>query len=59
MAVHWLGSSDDHLLSGDEVHRIIEVGLGPPIVHHRDVEFVLDVFEPTGVDVPLHQGAAA
>ncbi len=59
VAVHWLGSSDDHLLSGDEVHRIIEVGLGVPIVHHRDVEFVLDVFEPAGLDVSLHPGAAA
>jgi hypothetical protein len=23
LAVHWLGTSDDHLLSGDDVHRII------------------------------------
>jgi len=45
VAVHWLGSSPDHLLSGEEVHRILDADLGRSIVHHRDVDFVLDVYE--------------
>lgn len=27
LAVHWLGSSDDHLLSGDQVHDLVAAGL--------------------------------
>lgn len=47
VAVHWLGSSPDHLLSGEHVHAILDAALGPSVVHHRDAEFVLDVYEMT------------
>jgi SAM-dependent methyltransferase len=45
VAVHWLGSSADHLLHGADVHRIIDAAATRRIVHHVDEEFVLDVWE--------------
>ena len=30
LAAHWLGSSPDHILSGDDVHECLSKALGPP-----------------------------
>jgi SAM-dependent methyltransferase len=46
IAVHWLGVSEDHLLSGDDVHRDLHAGPGlRPIAAYRDARFRLDVWE--------------
>jgi len=43
VAVHWLGTSGDHLLSGDEVHDIVTAGMaGRPQGGFRDAGFRLD-----------------
>lgn len=34
VAVHWLGRSDDHLLSGRDVHRCMSDRLGPATLSH-------------------------
>jgi SAM-dependent methyltransferase len=44
-AVHWLGQSDDHLLTGAEVHAAIEGIFGAPVVHHLEPQFVLDLWD--------------
>jgi hypothetical protein len=44
LAVHWLGCSDDHLLSGSEVHAIIGDTFGDPVVHHIEPQFILDLW---------------
>lgn len=44
VAVHWLGQSDDHLLSGREVHDVLRSAFGRSIVHHEDETFVLEVW---------------
>jgi SAM-dependent methyltransferase len=44
LSVHWLGHSNDHLLSGAEVHSIITESFGVPIVHHSEPQFVLDLW---------------
>lgn len=36
LAVHWLGRSADHLLSGLDVHAIFQSHLGPPDVSYLD-----------------------
>jgi hypothetical protein len=47
VAAHWLGQSDDHLLSGPVVHEIITARLGEPVARFEhpaaepDVGFVL------------------
>ncbi len=46
IGVHWLGRSADHLLDGVTVHQVISTVLGRTIVHHREPEFVLDVWQP-------------
>jgi predicted TPR repeat methyltransferase len=46
IAVHWLGTSEDHLLSGDDVHRVLHAGVRlTPIAAYRDVRFRLDLWE--------------
>jgi trans-aconitate methyltransferase len=37
LAVHWTGHSDDHLLTGDEVHEVIAQRFGEPQVSTRRV----------------------
>lgn len=44
IAVHWLGQSPDHVLSGQAVHQVLDRCLSRPIVHHVETEFVLDVW---------------
>jgi SAM-dependent methyltransferase len=44
VGVHWLGRSDDHLLSGAEVHACIKKVFGAPLVHHLEPRFVLEVW---------------
>jgi SAM-dependent methyltransferase len=46
LAVHWLGTSPDHLLSGDEVHRVLKSIPGLNQVHaERHSQFRLDRWE--------------
>jgi SAM-dependent methyltransferase len=46
LAVHWLGESPDHLLSGDEVHRVLESIPGlTPAAAERHTQFRLDRWE--------------
>jgi len=46
LAVHWLGHSSDHLLSGDEVHQVLESIPGMRHVQaDRDTGFRLDRWE--------------
>jgi SAM-dependent methyltransferase len=40
VAVHWLGSSADHLLHGSRVHEILGEVLGAPTEEHLDEMFV-------------------
>ncbi len=43
LAVHWLGESGDHLLHGNDVHRILTARLGVPEVRHVETgRFVLE-----------------
>lgn len=52
LAVHWLGSSSDHVLDGRSVHRVLCSALGPadlhlerrgePEGHAAEAGFVLD-----------------
>jgi SAM-dependent methyltransferase len=43
LAVHWLGSSPDHLLSGDQVHKVILHAQGLSLDYaERHAEFRLD-----------------
>lgn len=43
LAVHWLGQSDDHLLSGDEVHTVLRSLPGLQLEHtERHAGFRLD-----------------
>ena len=50
IAVHWLGTSADHLLNGEDVHRIMQSHFGTPTIHLRAADnrlgtanaFVLD-----------------
>jgi SAM-dependent methyltransferase len=43
MAVHWLGHSRDHLLHGDEVHRVLEASLDLARINgHRAPGFRID-----------------
>lgn len=44
IGVHWLGTSDDHILHGSEVHVVLNQRGGLPIVHHADEEFMLDIW---------------
>lgn len=44
IAVHWLGESADHLISGADVHRVLAASLGDVMVHHSEQRFVLDVW---------------
>lgn len=45
LAVHWLGETD-YPLTGAETHRLLDADLDlRHEVHHRDAEFVLDVWE--------------
>lgn len=37
LAVHWLGHSDDHLLPGTSVHRILAARLGPSELRHEEI----------------------
>jgi predicted TPR repeat methyltransferase len=46
VGVHWLGTSEDHLLSGDEVHRVLHEGKSLELIaRYRDDQFRLDVWE--------------
>ena len=51
VAVHWIGTSPDHVLHGDHVHRVLQCVVGLRHVAHERVEdprrdgFVLDVWE--------------
>jgi hypothetical protein len=48
VAVHWLGVSEDHVLSGDAVHRVLRAGQGlRRIAQFRDGGFRLDTWERT------------
>lgn len=53
IAVHWIGTSADHVLHGDHVHRVLSCVIGLRHVAHERVEdpirdgFVLDVWERT------------
>lgn len=53
IAAHWIGTSPDHVLSGDHVHRVLTCVVGLRHIHHERVEdprrdgFVLDVWERT------------
>jgi SAM-dependent methyltransferase len=40
VAVHWRGSSPDHVLHGDEVHAALVERLGRPVVSDERAEFV-------------------
>lgn len=44
VAVHWLGHSPDHLLSGREVHDVLRRAFGRSTVYHEDATFVLEVW---------------
>ena len=45
LAVHWRGTSADHLIQGDDVHRCLGAGAGlRPAGRYEDVGFVLDVW---------------
>ena len=45
VGVHWLGETD-YPLSGERTHQIIaEIPGLVTVVHHREEEFVLDVWE--------------
>jgi len=44
-ACHWLGQSDDHASTGDDVHAALARAPGlRRLVHHREEGFVLEVF---------------
>ncbi len=62
VAVHWRGPTD-YPLSGDEAHAALRAGFGcPPVVHHDDEEFVLDVWRqltPADRHRPRRQGQVA
>lgn len=45
MAVHWLGHSDDHLLHGDEVHRVLESVFGIPTGSYREHSFRIEYWQ--------------
>ena len=46
VAVHWRGSSDDHLLHGDDVHACLQAGAGLRAAgHYHDDRFLLDLWE--------------
>ena len=46
IAVHWLGESADHLLSGDRVHRVLREGPGLRLMgEYRDAHLHPDVWE--------------
>ena len=53
IAVHWIGTSPDHVLHGDHVHRVLSCIIGLRHIAHERVEvprrdgFVLDVWERT------------
>jgi SAM-dependent methyltransferase len=40
LATHWRGHSDDHVLHGDTVHRILEDVMGSPTVRLEDPGFL-------------------
>jgi len=42
IAVHWLGSSKDHVLDGATVHRELVARLGRSQLHTEREDFVLD-----------------
>ena len=44
VGVHWLGSSDDHLLSGHEVQAVMMSLFGERVVHQVDTDFLLDIW---------------
>jgi SAM-dependent methyltransferase len=46
VAVHWRGTSPDHLLHGDVVHRCLRSATElTPVVRHLEARFVLDAWE--------------
>jgi protein-L-isoaspartate O-methyltransferase len=46
LAVHWLGRSDDHILSGDRVHELLgTIGLSASVYAERHPSFRLDRWE--------------
>lgn len=53
IAVHWIGTSPDHVLHGDQVHRVLSCVVGLHHIAHERVQdlrrdgFVLDVWERT------------
>jgi SAM-dependent methyltransferase len=49
LLVHHRPAVEDHVLTGDDVHRIARDLLGEPIVALQDPLFRLDVFETTAV----------
>jgi SAM-dependent methyltransferase len=45
LAAHWLGTSNDHVLTGDQVHDILSANLGLERIHsHRYEGFRLDLW---------------
>ena len=47
LAAHWLGTSHDHLLSGDQVHEVLGSMNLPPVQSERHEGFRLDCWRRT------------
>lgn len=45
VAVHWLGSSSDHILHGDEVHTVLRSAFGVAQRSYRESLFRIDCWE--------------
>jgi protein-L-isoaspartate O-methyltransferase len=49
LAVHWLGTSKDHVLSGDRVHELLAgLGMSAPVYAERHPGFRLDLWSKSG-----------
>ena len=44
VACHWLGSSADHVLTGDRVHEVLANGFGDPKDGGRADDFRIDLW---------------
>lgn len=59
VACHWRHAVDDYPLSGDDVHRTLEAGLGlPTLVRHVEDDFLLDVWSLDARSVARRAGLA-
>lgn len=56
VACHWRHAAAAHLLSGDQVHEVLDEQGIPRLVHHREADFVLDVYSADSRSVAQREG---